>query len=266
MGLLDEQSEGDMIVDPRIQARNVDRARERGARSFQEAKPKDTYYRPEFGWIMSDIDVAGAKAIKGNYDQAISDYTASIESAKEAYAVALENGEEEIDTAYSPVLDAKLYPVNVVNDNKIEGTYYFTKEAIDEMDAKSFNQGKGSWNGMWDEKGEGYYVDVKTIGGLVRGAELHEALGAPAQEFQEYINNAKEEKEALYSGLHAAGEETMAGYQEVWDKELATLTGGYDKWKSDNKTAYEEKKADYSQSVIGTNAGLLESKLGKVKL
>jgi hypothetical protein len=280
MGLLDAENAQLEQATPRVRERGRDDQR---IRSAQEAKPKDVYYRPEYGWIMSNADVAREEAIKGQYDKAAGDVAAGIADQERQYRDALAHGETQINSAYSDAVagaqnpaNVPLYAVRVVNGNNIEGTYMLPKSVIDEMNQKSFNQGDGSYTGNWVDDGKFYNVDVRARGIGPRGQELHDAMRETTQTFAEAqaqnqklyeasLANANKEREAALSGFNEASQKNYDGARSVWDAELSRLTGGYAERVSQGKAAYQEKKKKYNESVMNMNAGLLESPTNQVR-
>ena len=255
-----------MIANPGRTSQN--RGRDRNDSRFrqaQEAKPKDTYYRPEYGWVMSNKMVEQEKGVKAKYDQAVAQGADQVKQNEQQFQGLLEQKRNEINSAYSKQANQynpQLVPVRVVNKDKVEATYMLPKETVDGMGG-SFNKGDGSYYANWVDGGKYYNIDVNVKGGGARGHELHTSLQqAVAQNNaarDTALANLNKEKSATLKSFEQTAAKEYDGAKAVWEKELETLRGAYAKRVATGKQQYEEGKEKYSQSVIGVNDGLLQS-------
>jgi hypothetical protein len=258
------------------------RGRERNDNRFRqkaEARPKDTYYRPEYGWIMSNAQVKAEQGVKGQYDEATAKTEANIEKAKSDFQASKATGIGQINSAYDKALSQAtkqetLVPVRVVNGNTVEGTYMLPKSTVEAMNKDSFNKGKGSYTGNWVDNGAFYNVDTRVTGtGGNRGQELHDSLRNAATEYDRSWNaqvaanqdTLGKERSARLSAFEADANKQYEGAATVWNAELAQVLGSYGKRVATGKAQYEESKKKYNDSVLGMDAGLLESPTNVVK-
>lgn len=259
------------------QGRNRDRDDNR-FRQEAEARPKDTYYRPEYGWIMSNSQVKKEQGVKGQYDKAVAETVTNIDKAKSDFQASKSESIGKINSAYDKALNEgikqeQLVPVRVVSGNTVEGTYMLPKSTVDSMHKDSFNRGKGSYYGTYMPDGA-YAVDTRVTGtGGRRGKELHLFVGGAAQEYERSYNAAatahKEtlgrERSAALDAFEADASKQYEGAATVWNAELAQVRGAYGKRVATGKAQYEESKKKYNDSVLGMDAGLLESPTNVVK-
>lgn len=263
----------------RSRGRDRDRSDSR-FRNAQEAKPKDVYYRKEYGWVMSNDQVKQEKAVKAQYDARVQAAEAQVQQNKERYQQSINEGRDSISGAYDDAIGSSsapsmdLVPVRVVNGNNVEQTYYLPRSTVDQMNAETFNQGKGGYVGNYVDGGF-YNVDVRASGGE-RGKELHESLGAAANQvsqaqkdnealYNQSINNARNEQSEAVSGFEAASGKSYADASAMWDSELNNLRNAYGNRVATGKQQYEDSKAKYNESVMGVDAGLLETPTNIVK-
>ncbi len=276
----------------------VDRSRERTRnrddqriRSSQEARPKDTYYRPEYGWIMSDADVKTEQGVKRKYDDATKGVEEQISSNVSDYNESLLQGRSEINAAYDDGI-SKLEPAEITRPkmdwvtvqvmdryDEPEGDYYMTRDVADQV---------ASNNGLhtsWDK--DVLKVSVRTKGGgKIQGQEIHDSLRKAQEEVfkakktneKNYgiaveqsevamataISNANEEREARLDSFNATSQKSFDGAQAVWDAELKSSKAAYGKRVTGGKKMYEDSKKKYNESVTGVDSGLLESPTNQV--
>lgn len=256
-------------------ATNRSRGRDRNdsrIRNAQEAKPKDVYFRPEYGWVMSNEDVKKEKEVKAKYDEAAAQAANQVQQFESDYQRSVTEGKGQINAAYAQAAaknKVPLVPVRVVNGNNVEATYMLPKTSVDQMNKDSFNKGKGSYTGNYVDGGQFYNVDVRVTGtGGKRGQELHDALRNASidnSKAQEAANAALgKEKAATLAGFEAASAKNYAGAQQVWNSELANIQGAYSQRLEKGKAQYAESKKKYSDSITGVDMGLLESPTNKV--
>lgn len=247
---------------------NQDRTRKRDDNRFrqaQEAKPKDTYYRPEYGWVMNNAMVKKEQEVKGQYDQAAAQGAEQVQRNEQEFQGLLEQKRNEINSAYSnqaKKFNTNLVPVRVVNKDKVEATYMLSRDTVNGM-AGSFNKGKGSYYANWVDGGKYYNIDVNVRGGGARGHELHSSIqGAVAQETaarNAAIANLNKEKAATLASFEQTAAKEYDGAKAVWYKELESLRNAYSNRVAAGKKQYDDSKEKYSQSVLGVNDGLLQS-------
>lgn len=266
-----------------------DRGRDRGrdnnrTRSFQESKPKDTYYRKEYGWIMSNADVEKEQGVKKEFDKNTDNVRAQIESANAAYLAEIERGRAQITGAYGDAISGAkrpsndLVPVRVVNGSSVEATYMIPRSSVNEMagDNKFLNGGDGTYYGSWVDDGKYFNIDVKVKGAGKRGQELHDALRSSAEQTATNIANNNKLHSKGISNANKEMAETLAGYEKssaanyasaraTWDAELQRAQAAYGKRVDEAKKSYEDSKAKYNQSVLDMDAGLLENPTNTVK-
>lgn len=245
-------------------------------RQVAEARPKDTYYRPEYGWIMSNAQVKKEQEVKGQYDAAIAESEANIARAREDFQRSVASGQGQINSAYDQAISGatrseQMVPVRVVNRDTVEATYTLPKRVVDDMNANSFNQ-KNSYTGNYVDGGAFYNVDVRVAGGA-RGQELHDALRNAATDYDQSVkaSNAaltstyNTERNAQLAGFNESAASQYATASQVWEADLARLRNAYGERVAKGKADYEDSKKKYSDSVFGIDEGLLESPTKMVK-
>ena len=267
-------------------ARNREREARRGRsddryRSPHEAKPKDTYYRPEYGWIMSDADVRAELETKKQYDANVVNVQNQIAANKQAYQQSLEKGRSDISSTYAKAIQSikkptiDLVPVRVVNGNTVEATYHLPRAYVNDLNMNTFNKGDGTIVANWVDGGRFYNVDVKAQGGKMAGQELHDAFRAGVQEVEKAkkandmayslaVSNLEKEKAATLKQFEANSAKNYAEAEKGWNAELDYARNLYPQRIATGKQQYEDKKEKYSQSVIGVDAGLLQSPTNQV--
>jgi len=272
------------LTEARDEAREDSRTRpeeRREPRTAAEASSKDTYYRPEYGWVMSDAQVKEEQAIRGKYDEAANSVRSQIDSNKAAYQTSIDQGRNSISSQYDNAIgkiqkgSMNLVPVRVVNGNTIEGVYMLPKETVEQMNRDSFNKGTGSYVGNWVDSGSNYNVDVRVKGGGARGQELHDALrGAlPSvdavqrqidEAYNRQVENARREKDAAISGFMSSSQKNYDTAAQTWNAELQRVSGLYGQRLSTGKSQYEASKKKYNESIMNMDAGLLETPTSQV--
>jgi len=265
-----------LLVDPsRSRDRNSVRNRsDKRVRSLQEAKPKDTYYREEYGWIMSDADVVKEKEVKGEYDRAIATTQANIDKARSDMNKAIASGKGDINGAYDQGISGiqsgsmDLVNVRVVNGNNIEQSYQVPRSY-----ASEFSGAEGMSTAWFGDNTMN--VDVHAVGGRVVGKEVHTALGNASNQVQAHqadnaraydasVNNANAERGAQLAGYDAANAKSVSAAESQWGSALETAKAAYGKRVAAGKQQYETSKQNYNDSVMGMDEGLLESRTGQV--
>jgi hypothetical protein len=261
------------LQNPTTTDRSRGRDRDRGDSRFrnaQEAKPKDVYYRKEYGWVMSNKQVEAEKKVKAEYDARVQAAEAQVQQNKERYQQSINEGRNNISGAYDDAIGSSsapsmdLVPVRVVNGNTVEQTYMLPRSSVSQMS-----------NGSWVDNGQYYNVDVR-VDGHVMGEEIHNAMGAAANQvsqaqkdnealYNQSINNARNEQSEAVSGFEAASGKSYADASAMWDSELNTLRNAYGNRVATGKQQYEDSKAKYNESVMGVDAGLLETPTNIVK-
>ncbi len=267
------------LTEARDEAREDSRTRpedRREPRTAAEASNKDTYYRPEYGWVMSDAQVEEEQAIKGKYDEATQSVQGQISSNQAAYQKSLEEGRGSIASQYDAAIgkiqkgNLNLVPVRVVNGNTVEGVYMLPKATVDQMNTQSFNKGKGTYVGNWVDGGKNYNVDVRVQGGGARGQELHNSLrgalpsvsSAQSQidkAYNQSVSNAQREKEAAINGFITSSQKNYDTAAQTWNAELQRVSNLYNDRIATGKSQYEESKKKYNESIMNMDAGLLET-------
>ncbi len=262
-----------MLANPGRTSQSQDRGRnDNRFRNAVEARPKDVYYRPEYGWVMSNEDVKKEKAIKAQYDEAEAKAAAQVAQAEADFQRSVAEGRGQINSAYAAAAaknNVPMVPVRVVNGNNVEATYMLPKSSVDQMNKDSFNKGKGSYTGNYVDGGKFYNVDVRVTGtGGKRGQELHDALRNASIDNEKALAtanaNLQKEKASQLAGFNAAADKSYAGARQVWQTELNNIHNSYGERVAKGKAKYAESKKKYSDSVAGVDMGLLESPTNQV--
>lgn len=272
------------LAEQRLASRTRERDRsDFRVRNASEAVPKDTYYRPEYGWVMSDAQVKKEQEVEGTYNKATADATAKVKQNDADYQAAIARGSGDINSAYDEAISASkkptmdLVPVRVVNGNTIEGTYMLPKSTVDDLNSNTFNKGSGSYVGNWVDNGANYNIDVRTNGGKVMGKEIHDSLRTAQDQvnktqqdnenaYKQSLKNAEAERQSALSGFSDTSSKSYADAKNTWNAELNQVSGSYAKRLASGKAAYDDSKQKYSDSVSGVDIGLLESPTNRVKL
>jgi len=263
-----------LLVDP---SRNRGRDRNRNdkrIRSAQEAKPKDTYYRKEYGWIMSDADVANEQTVKGKYDKATAETQSKINTARGNYNAAVDQGRSDINSAYDEGIGGikrgsmDLVPVRVVNRDKVEATYNVPRDF-----AAEFSNNEELFTA---QHGEFLNVDVRVKGGRsIQGQEIHDSLRNASDLAAQYqkdsdtaynasVSNANKERAAQIDSFDTTSNANLATAEKSWDMELDKSKKAYGERVAGGKAMYEDSKKKYNDSVLGMNEGLLETPTNQV--
>lgn len=245
------------------------------SRSGQEMlRESGTYYRDDYGWVMSDEDVAGEKEIEQQYLNRAAKVKAQIAKADKAYRQEIASRSGQVGSAYDSAIakarNPDYVPVNVVSGSTIEHTYMLPKATVNAMNTKSFNTGDGSYVGNWVNNGKAYNIDTRVTGtGGRRGKELHEALiKAVAQDKaaqSKVLSNLEQQRSASVGGFTTAANKSYAGQKAVWEKELKRVQSAYGNRLKEGRKMYEASKARLNDSIADVNIGLLETPTNQVK-
>jgi hypothetical protein len=261
------------LQNPTTTDRTRGRDRDRGdsrVRNAQEAKPKDVYYRKEYGWVMSNKQVEQEKGVKAQYDARTAAAEEQVRQNEAKYQEAIGAGRDEISGAYDSAIGSSkapsmdLVPVRVVNGNTVEQTYMLPRSSVDQMT-----------NGNWVDNGQYYNVDVR-VGGKIQGEEIHTAMGTAANQvsqiqkdndtlYNQSMDNARNEQSSAISGFENASAENFNSAKATWNAELNNIRNAYGNRVATGKKQYEDSKAKYNESVMGVDAGLLETPTNIVK-
>jgi hypothetical protein len=259
-----------LLVDPsRSRDRNASRNRsDKRVRSLQEAKPKDTYYREEYGWIMSDADVAKEGEVKGQYDNAVNETQASIDKARADMQSQVASGRSQINSAYDDNIGGMstgsldLVSVKVYNGSTFEKAYTVPRGYAEDLAATE------GLNTLWAKDNKSMNIDGP-------GGQLHATLDDAAKQtaaiqkdnsklLDKATSNANEQRAAQLKAYDEANAKSLATAEEQWGTALETAQGAYGKRVADGKEQYETSKKNYNDSVMGMDEGLLESRTNKV--
>jgi hypothetical protein len=263
-----------LLVDP---SRNRGRDRSRGdkrIRSAQEAQPKDTYYRKEYGWIMSDAQVKEEKGVKGLYDNAVAETQSNIDTARTDFDNAAKAGRGQINSAYDDAVKGiKKGKIDTVfirvlgRNDEIEQVYEVPRDYAKEFATKS----EGLWTN-WHPNNQFLYVSVEAKGGGKNvGKKLHSAFGDAQTQTRQYqannetvykqsIRNANTQRDKELGNYKDLNAKNRAASEEIWNTELDTSKAAYGKRVAGGKNMYEESKKNYNDSIMGMDEGLLESR------
>lgn len=255
----------------------VDRSRERDrndkrVRSAQEAKPKDTYYREDYGWIMSNADVAREKNIKQQFDDNTKSVKSQVAASQSKANSAISSGRGQINSAYDEAISTikkdnspAMTEVRVMNGTKIEAVYKVPKTYADE-----YTKTEGL-NTAWINGG--LNVDVRAQGGKIVGEELHSSLTDATKQVQnnhkllsQAVSNTNAQRALEIENFNKANGKAMEGQQALYTQSIASAEGAYGQRVATGKKTYEDSKARYNDSVMGVDGGLLESPTNKVKV
>jgi hypothetical protein len=268
--------------EPITTERGRDRDRTRDdtrARSAQELKPKDTYYRPEYGWVMSDADVATEKTVKGQYDTNISDATSQIVKNESDFKTALTTGKAGINSAYDTAIAAAVDPekdmvtVAAYNGGNVLGTYRLPRSVAQQIETGFARQATEGYYGTAWAKGDDntLYVEVNNKThpdsdfAKENSTQLTNALGgiktrfdASKQTYSASVANAATERAAELASFETSSNTIYATNKATWDAQLAELQSGYSNRVATGKQQYETKKKQYNESITGmSDVGLL---------
>lgn len=293
MGLLDGTDDQAIT---RERGRN-DQARNDRVRNTQEAAPKDTYYRQEYGWVMSDADVATEQGVEAQYDQRAEGVSGAIAGADADALTEIDNGRGQISGAYdtaiadltnvrpwtAPETTTASYTLSPPSNggfsgggNNEGGDIYgnIGTEALIEPATVNMTSGGIAQlnqalidNGMAVTDEDGLIVSIND-----QGAEL---VTAYQTEYDTSIQNAQrqntenerlraiqlanfqDERTAAIDTYNSNSQTSLDAARNTWGAELDSL-GTYADRVAQGKSDYETSKQRYSDSVVGIDAGLLE--------
>lgn len=269
-GLLEQRAD-------RNQARGRDDNRHR---SYQETKPKDTYYRDEYGWIMSDADVAKEQGVKKQYDRNVKSIEKQINQKTKQYHDSVAKGRGQINSAYDGAIGGIKKPsgggldlvhVRVMNGQTHEATY-----EVPRAYANEYANSQGLSTKWFDNN---LNVDVKA-GGRTIGQELHDALRDASNQtaaakkkassqantaYNTVVNNTNTQRQKELDNFNQTSAKNFAGAQKVWAKELKSARAAYGKRVAQGRESYQKFVKDRSNSVLGVDDGLLQSRTNNVE-
>ncbi|MBV5329128.1 MAG: hypothetical protein JZU65_16125, partial [Chlorobium sp.] len=228
------------------------RPRERGrddtrARSAQEAKAKDTYYRDEYGWVMSDADVAAEQGIKAKYQTASEDLGGQIVKAEADYTTALDTGKNSINSAYDTAIAQAKMPT--IAD-------FQTETVTNNATGQEFIVPKGFKAATSNVK----VSSKEEVQALFEAgaAQVTTALNNASQTYSASVANANTERQAQLDKFVSDSSKIYAANKATWDAQLQQLQSGYSNRVADGKAQYETKKKQYNDSITGmSEVGLL---------
>lgn len=231
--------------------REEDRTRSRrDPRNAMEAVPRDTYYREEYGWIMSDSDVAAEQEIEGQYQQNYENLQVEYGGLLEDMKSQVSSGASEISNHYASAANDTT-TVRIVNGDNVEASYVVPSSYASELN---------SADGLFTAYHDGYLnVDVHASGGTTIGQELHDAAREAEQLQSEYDKSLQAQEAAELSNYHSAANTAIEGQTEVLNASLQEAETAYGDRVAEGAEAYNEFKQDYNDSVQGVDGGLLET-------
>jgi flagellar hook-basal body complex protein FliE len=270
----------------RVDTRNQETTRERDnsrPRNYQETKPKDTYYRKEYGWIMSNADVAKEKGIEGQFGAAVTDVNKNISKADTDFQTSLSSGRGAINSAYDTAIssaqkpDFDMVPVKIFNDATLEGTYMVPRSVANQLHTDSFNGQTGHYASAWDKDNKFMSVDVKPVGiSTAYGKELHDSMRDIVDQVKEQqinadkafnasIASANQERAAQISKFDKESNTAYSGQRATWQSQLDYLKQGYGNRVKQGSSQYQQSKKNLNDSVMGMNGGLLETPTNMIR-
>lgn len=274
-------------IEPTFATERTQRAErdDKRIRSEQEAKPKDTYYRPEYGWIMSDAQVAEEEKIKFGSEENAKQYAAQIKAAEGKYQTALAEAEAKVDKLYAdampkkwtpPGTTLKTYsmPENIDSNNSYENpdNGNLIDDGITSIDSVLPDSVRATMEEALIEKGyaqtdsEGNITTISSLGYQTIDAyqkayneDLADALKNNQKLYAASVKALAKEKEAALKGIKDAAEREYNTQKAIWTADLARLNGAYSDRVAAGKAAYEDSRKKFNDSVLGVNSGLLET-------
>ncbi len=272
------ETESPQVFSPTT-VRNRDRADTRGPRDAQEARPKDTYYRKEYGWIMSDADVAKEKEIESNFNTAVGEAEGQIASGDEEFNSLVSDGERQINSAFDTSIrsivnpTANMVPVKVYTEGNLEQTYMVPRDVAEQLRTQSFNGEEGHYASDWHEDNNALYVYTRPVGAPhAYGKELHESLADVVGQvnnartlYDQAVANANKERDAAIARLRAESLSAYNPQREGWQASLDYERGGYSRRVQGGRTQYEDSKKKLNDSLQGIDEGLLENPTNQVQ-
>ncbi|MBE0582146.1 MAG: hypothetical protein IH612_00130 [Desulfofustis sp.] len=276
----------------RDRSRETGRQEQRGPRSYQEAKPKDLYFREDYGWIMSDSDVAYEKDIEGQFVEERKRLTGEKNKAYATYQSKLNEGIGAIRKAYNDQIKSSKAPT-LTMPKTISFTAK-TKGGPAPGQAHGDNNGSGIGHNNQDSKFVGTYAMpedmVKRIGEYVPGelvkengqwvyytdgvhrknmlntfqgqwdkqkGELQKQHNTNMKLYDQAIKNMESERELEVENLKSAGDESWKGQSRQYDEIIKSVD--YNDRKKIGQEQFQDRVKSRSDSIINQDAGLLQS-------